>query len=43
MEILKLVMFPAQMVAVYYALYAAYDIRMHAIRTFGLVIHEFDP
>ncbi len=23
--------------------YSAYDIRMHAIRTFGLVIHEFDP
>lgn len=23
--------------------YSAFDIRMHAIRTFGLVIHEFDP
>ena len=39
----KITIFAAQMVVVYYALYAAFDIRMHAIRTFGLVIHEFDP
>ena len=26
-----------------YAGYHAHDIRMHAIRTYGLVIHEFDP
>ena len=27
----------------YQACFYAYDFRMHAIRTFGLVIHEFDP
>lgn len=26
-----------------YFAYAAYDIRLHAIRTFGYIIHEFDP
>jgi dolichyl-diphosphooligosaccharide---protein glycosyltransferase len=26
-----------------YAAKSAYEIRMHAIRTYGLVIHEFDP
>jgi dolichyl-diphosphooligosaccharide---protein glycosyltransferase len=27
----------------YWAMFFAFDFRMHAIRTFGLVIHEFDP
>ena len=26
-----------------FACHNAYDIRMSAIRTYGLVIHEFDP
>lgn len=33
----------AQIALLVYAGWCAYDIRMHAIRTFGLVIHEFDP
>jgi dolichyl-diphosphooligosaccharide--protein glycosyltransferase len=28
---------------VYYALSVAYDIRMYALREYGMVIHEFDP
>lgn len=26
-----------------FALFSAYDIRLFAIKTYGLVIHEFDP
>jgi dolichyl-diphosphooligosaccharide---protein glycosyltransferase len=29
--------------AICFTVYSAYHIRMHAINTFGLVIHEFDP
>lgn len=28
---------------IFYSLQAAYNIRLHAITTFGPVIHEFDP
>lgn len=30
-------------VLILYSLHAAYKIRLHAITTFGTVIHEFDP
>ena len=26
-----------------FILYSAYDIRLYAIKSYGLVIHEFDP
>jgi dolichyl-diphosphooligosaccharide--protein glycosyltransferase len=32
-----------RLVVVWYALSVAYDIRMHAIKEYGMVIHEFDP
>lgn len=34
---------PLQLLAMYYICQAAYNIRMYAINTYGLVIHEFDP
>jgi dolichyl-diphosphooligosaccharide--protein glycosyltransferase len=42
-NLVQLVLLVGQIYCLYYVLFAAYDIRMHAIRTFGLVIHEFDP
>ena len=33
----------AYLVAMLYASWLAYDIRLYAIRQFGMVIHEFDP
>ena len=44
MAILKYVLYLVPWVAaLVYAGYLAYDIRLYAIKEFGLVIHEFDP
>jgi dolichyl-diphosphooligosaccharide--protein glycosyltransferase len=32
-----------QVAGLAFACYAAYNIRLHAVNTFGRVIHEFDP
>lgn len=32
-----------QLLLFFYFLYAAYEIRLHSIREFGYIIHEFDP
>ncbi|CAM9246234.1 unnamed protein product [Ectocarpus fasciculatus] len=41
--LLSLVSFVVKVVFYAGIAYSAYDIRMHAIRIYGLVIHEFDP
>ena len=44
MAILKYVLYLVPwLAALYYAGSLAYDIRLYAIKEFGLVIHEFDP
>lgn len=42
-QIFKLGLILIQATFLLYFAYAAYDIRLHAIRTFGYIIHEFDP
>lgn len=42
-RLLGLVLWVGRFGALYIALTWAVDFRMHAINTFGLVIHEFDP
>ena len=41
--LVEAVLWVARLAALYQALRWAVDFRMHAINTFGLVIHEFDP
>jgi len=42
-QLVKLCLIIVQATFLLYFAYAAYDIRLHAIRTFGHIIHEFDP
>ena len=42
-KVLALGLWVVRLALLYKALTWAVDFRMHAIRTFGLVIHEFDP
>lgn len=42
-QLFKLGLILLQAIFLLYFAYAAYDIRLHAIRTFGYIIHEFDP
>mmetsp|Transcript_71701 Transcript_71701/g.171253 ORF Transcript_71701/g.171253 Transcript_71701/m.171253 type:complete len:881 (+) Transcript_71701:56-2698(+) len=42
-QLFKLGLIIIQAVFLLYFIYAAYDIRLHAIKTFGHIIHEFDP
>jgi dolichyl-diphosphooligosaccharide--protein glycosyltransferase len=44
LEVLQSLFFSATRLAFFaFIAYSAYDIRMYAIRVYGLVIHEFDP
>eukprot|EP00930_Biecheleria_cincta_P015422 TRINITY_DN1287_c0_g2_i2.p1 TRINITY_DN1287_c0_g2~~TRINITY_DN1287_c0_g2_i2.p1 ORF type:complete len:871 (-),score=115.64 TRINITY_DN1287_c0_g2_i2:314-2926(-) len=42
-QLFKLCLILTQVLFLVYFLYAAYDIRLYAIKTFGHIIHEFDP
>ena len=42
-HILQLCLWLLRLSLLYKAITYAIDFRMHAIRTYGLVIHEFDP
>mmetsp|Transcript_63939 Transcript_63939/g.113691 ORF Transcript_63939/g.113691 Transcript_63939/m.113691 type:complete len:883 (-) Transcript_63939:46-2694(-) len=42
-QVVKLCLIFVQVLFILWAIYAAYDIRLHAIKVFGMIIHEFDP
>jgi asparagine N-glycosylation enzyme membrane subunit Stt3 len=41
--VLRLLAWSIRLYIIRWAFFSAYEIRLHAIKSYGLVIHEFDP